>query len=82
MFYITNSSEKDIISTTDLINIYRDGENKIGLIYNRSVQTDPRLYIKYATKIDRDAEFERFIRFLIKTGQSIEQDYVIDMNKH
>lgn len=81
MFYISSSAEKDIISTTDLINIYRDGENRIGLIYNRSVQTDPRLYIAYTTKTDRDAEFERFIKFLIKTGQAIEQDYVIDMNK-
>ena len=81
MFYISSSAEKDIISTTDLIGIYRDGENRIGLIYNRSVQTDPRS-IKYTTKTDRDAEFERFIKFLIKTGQAIEQDYVIDMNKH
>lgn len=81
MFYISNSSEKDILSTINLINIYRAGENKIGLIYNRSIATDPRLYITFATKSERDAEFERFIKFLIKTGQAIEQDYVIDMKK-
>lgn len=81
MFYITNSTERDIINTTNLLNIYKNDAKNIGLIYGVNKE-DSRLTIGYYSTEERDAEFERFIKFLIKTGQAIEQDYVINIHKN